>query len=245
MIHHADDLRGVQAEDGLVTGAVLPMAGAAGGKADAYAEIRQHADLARALEDEFQLAGHFQHEHDFQAHFLRMQREVDELLVLVAVADDVGFRIVHVGQRGDQLGLGAGFQAVVVFFPELGDFLDHLALLVHLDRIDAAVFAAVAGVLDRLAEGLVDLRDPRVQQVAETQQYRQVCAAVVQAFDHVEKRDLLAGLIVFQAHGDMALAADAEEAVAPGFHAVEFGGLFRGPGIGRLAFGGFRSGGGG
>ena len=117
VIDHGDDLRGVEAEDGLVAGAVLPVAGALGGKADADAEVRQHAELARALQDEVELAGHFQHEHDLQAHFLGVEGEVDELLVLVAVADDVGLGIVHVGERGDQLGLGAGFEAVVVRFP--------------------------------------------------------------------------------------------------------------------------------
>ena len=40
VIDHGDDLGGVEAEDGLVAGAVLPVAGAAGGEADADAEIR-------------------------------------------------------------------------------------------------------------------------------------------------------------------------------------------------------------
>ena len=99
-----------------------------------------------------------------------MEREVDELLVLVAVADEVGLGVMHVGEGGDQLGLGAGFQTVVVLFAELGDFLDDLALLVDLDRVNAAIFAAVLGIFDRLAEGFVDFRDAGMQQIAETEE---------------------------------------------------------------------------
>ena len=71
-----------------------------------------------------------------------MEAEVDELLVLVAVADQAGLAGLHHGHGGDQLGLAAGLQAVVVTAAELGDLLDDLLLLVDLDREDALVLAA-------------------------------------------------------------------------------------------------------
>ena len=52
-----------------------------------------------------QLAGHFENEDDAQAHFLGVQGEVDEFFIFVTIANDVGLRIVHVGQSGDQFGL--------------------------------------------------------------------------------------------------------------------------------------------
>ena len=49
----------------------------------------------------------------------------------------------------EQLGLAAGFEAVVERPAELDDLLDDGAVLVDLDRIDAAVLAAVAVLADR------------------------------------------------------------------------------------------------
>ena len=97
-----------------------------------------------------------------QAHLLGVQGEVDELLVLVAVADEVGLGVVHVGEGGDQLRLASRPRGRSgSCSPNCGDLLDDLPLLVDLDRIDAAVLAAVAGVLDGLAERFVEFRDAR------------------------------------------------------------------------------------
>ena len=51
VIDDCDDLGCIEAEDRFVARAILPMAGALGGKADADAEIGQHADFTRAFED--------------------------------------------------------------------------------------------------------------------------------------------------------------------------------------------------
>ena len=69
-IDDVDHLRGVEAEDGFVACGFLPVAGAFRGKPDADAEVGQYADLAGALKDEVKFAGHFQNEHDLEAHFL-------------------------------------------------------------------------------------------------------------------------------------------------------------------------------
>jgi hypothetical protein len=158
-IYYIDDLRGVEAEDRFVARRFLPMARTFRGKADADTEVWQDAYLAGALQDEVELARHFQNEHDLESHFLGVECEVDELLVFVAVADDVCLGVVHVREGGDKFGLRSGFEAVVVFFPKLGDLLDHLALLVDFNRINAPVLARVFRDLNRLVESLVDLSD--------------------------------------------------------------------------------------
>ena len=68
---------------------------------------------------------------------------LDELVVLEAVADDRRLDAVGQGQDGEQFRLGAGFQAEVERLAEVEDLLDDVPLLVHLDRVDAAVVALV------------------------------------------------------------------------------------------------------
>ena len=186
-VHHVDHLHGAQSEDRLVTSGLMPVAGTSGGKPDADAEVRQDLELAGAFEDEVEFARHFQDQHHLEAHFLGVQGEVDEFLVLIAVADQVGLRIVHVGEGGDQFGLRTGFEAVVEFFPELGDFLDHLSLLVDLDRVNAAILAAVADFLDCPPEGNIDLGDAGVEEVAKAQQDGQGSAAILEALDDLRE----------------------------------------------------------
>jgi hypothetical protein len=83
--------------------------------------------------DERHFAGHLHHQHGLQAHAAGVEGEVDELRVLVAVADDERLGVVHVRERGDELGLAAGLEAVVVPPAEARDLVDHLLLLVDLD----------------------------------------------------------------------------------------------------------------
>ena len=78
---------------------------------------------------------------------LGLQGQVDELVVLVAVADEEGLGVVQVREGRDELRLAPGLQAVVVALAELRDLLDDLLLLVDLDRVDAPVGAAVSGAL--------------------------------------------------------------------------------------------------
>ena len=69
-------------------------------------------------------------------------RHLDELGVLEPVADD-GRVVVGLGHDGEQLRLGARLEAEAVFPAEIEDLFDDLALLVHLDRVDADVAAFV------------------------------------------------------------------------------------------------------
>jgi hypothetical protein len=85
----------------------------------------------------------------------------------------------------EQLGLATGLQAVVVRPAELDDLLDDGAVLVDLDRIDAAVLAGVAVLADRGVERAAQQLDPRAQDVAEPEQDRQLDAARDQLVDQL------------------------------------------------------------
>ena len=68
---------------------------------------------------------------------------LDEFVVLEAVADDRRVAAVGQGEHGQQFRLGAGLEAEVERLAEVEDLLDDVPLLVHLDRVDAAVAALV------------------------------------------------------------------------------------------------------
>ena len=178
LIHHTDDLRSIETEDRLVPGAFLPMPGTACRESDAYPEIWQHVDFSRSFKNEVELTGHFKHQHHSEAHLLGVQGKVDEFLILVAVADDVGLGVVHVRECCNQLGLGACLESIMVFLTKLRDLLDHLTLLVDFDRIHSAVFSTITDFGHRLVEGFIDFSDAGVKQVAKTHQYRHMGAPV-------------------------------------------------------------------
>ena len=68
-----------------------------------------------------------------------------------------------------------------------------------------------------------------MQQIAETQQHRQVRAAVAEAVDDFEQRHLGLRLVVLKPHGHVALLVYAEKRVAPSLDAVELRGFLRRP----------------
>ena len=88
--------------------------------------------------------------------FLASIDHLDILVVFEAVADDGRF-VVGDGEHRQQFGFRSGFEAESVRAAELEDFFDHLALLVHLDGINAAVTALIVVLGDGVLEGLVQL----------------------------------------------------------------------------------------
>ena len=88
----------------------------------------------RDLLDERQLRGLLDHQDDVAAELRGEERRLDVLLVLVAVADDQRLFVLEHRHDGEQLGLGARLEAVVVRPAVLDQALDEVAVLVHLDR---------------------------------------------------------------------------------------------------------------
>ena len=185
---------------------------------DAHADVRTDADLFGVLQHQRELAVLLDHRDDLAAHLLGQHRHLDEFEILEAVADD---RRVVVGHRrhGEQLRLAAGLEAEAVLRAEVQHFLDDLALLVHLDRVDAAVLALVLVLVDRALEGAVDLAEPVLQDVGEADQDRHREPAQLQAIDQALQIDaairLLGGVDL-----QVALLAHREVALAPAGHVV-------------------------
>jgi len=127
--------------------------------------VRLHAHTARDADDRVDLGELLDDDDSLLAEAAAHERELDVLLVLVAIADEQRLAVLEQGQGDDELGLGAGLEAEVVFLAGVEDLFDHLAQLVDLDGEHAAVARVVAFLVDGLAEGLVDLRDAVAEQV--------------------------------------------------------------------------------
>ena len=228
-VHDIHHLRRGQAEGGAFAAGTGPVAAALGDELDAHAEERAHAERGGAFEDQLQLAGHFHDENALEPHAYGGEAEVDELLVLVAVADEAGFRVFELGNGGNEFGFGTDFEAVVKARAELGDLLDRMLLLVHLNGEDAAVFALVAERGDGLAERLVQQGDLRIKNVFNAQQDRHVVATLAHTPNDLGDADGHALVFAGRINHDIALGRNAEVAGPPVTDAVQFGGIFHTP----------------
>jgi hypothetical protein len=167
----AQDFGHRQPELGAEAAGRLPASRAARGQLHAHADIRAHADLFGILEHQFQLGILLDHRDHLPPHLLRQHSHLDEFEILEAVADD---RRVVVGHRrhGEQFGLTAGLEAEAVLRAEVQDLFHHLALLVHLDRVDADVAALILVLRDGALERTVDFSETMLQDVGEPDQDR-------------------------------------------------------------------------
>ena len=113
-----------------------------------------HADTLRVLGDQRQFGVFFNHRDDPAADLLGQHRHLDVFVVFEAVADD--WRIV-VGERHhrQQFGLRPGFQTELVRLAKLENLFHYLALLIHFNRINAAVLAVVFVFMNGSPEGIV------------------------------------------------------------------------------------------
>ena len=152
--------------------------------------------------------------------------------VLEAVTDD-GRVVVRLGHDGQQLGLGAGLEAEPVLASEVEDLLDDVALLVHLDRIDADVASFVAVLVDGGLEGVVDVAEAMPQDVGEPQEHRQGDAAQLQMVGELLQVDR-ARRVFRRVRENVAVLRDREVALAPTIHLVEFRGVADGKEFTRL-----------
>ena len=142
LLEPAQHLGDGQPELRAVAARALPAAAAARRELDPHADLRPDADLLGVVQDQPELGVFLDDRDDVAADLLGQHRHLDELGVLEAVADDRRV-VVGLGRDRHQLGLGAGLEAEAVLAPEIEHFLDDLALLVDLDRVDADVAALV------------------------------------------------------------------------------------------------------
>ncbi|MCY1401181.1 hypothetical protein D9M71_162930 [compost metagenome] len=223
---HRQQLRRGQAELGLFATGIRPFRRGQRGQPHAQADLRQHADGGRFLDHQLNLGLLLDHDEHVVAELLPHQRQLDELAVLVAVADD-GAALRRQRQHRQQLGLGAGFQAD-------GDVLrgddafHHRFLLVDLDRVQRGVAALVFQARDVGVEGAGQLAHAVLQDVREAHQQRQRQPRFAQLADQRVKIDRLA-VHALRTRLDVAGVVDREIAGAPVANAVDAAAVGHGP----------------
>ena len=119
-----------------------------------------------------------------------IQAKFYELCVLVAVADDEAVGFTQLCHCDDQLSLAARFKAVIVLTPIIGYFFYHMALLVHLYGVDAAVAVAVSAFFYSSGERFIEHLHSLIEQVANTQYGGHVQAALVHSAHNVRHADV-------------------------------------------------------
>ena len=228
-LHRGHHLRRGEAELRPVAGGLHPLAGALRAEARPHADHGPDVELAARGQDGVEL-GHAVHgDDDLAPELLGEERRLDEGLVLVAVAEDEGLGVVVHGQGHQELGLAARLDAEVEGAPVLDQLLDHVALLVDLDRVDAAVAALVVVLGDGLLEGAAELLHAGAQDVGEADQEGKVEAAGAEVVDELLEVD---GRRAGPAGGDLDVAGlvDAEEVLAPTVDVVKLDRVLDRPG---------------
>ena len=153
LLEAAEDLGDREPELGAVAARALPAAAAAGGELDPHADLGADAHLFGILQDQAEFGVFLDHRDDVAPDFLGQHRHFDVFGVLEPVTDD-GRVVVGLGHHRQHLRLRARLEAEAILAAEIEHFLDHVALLVHLDRVDAEVAPFVAVLVDGGLEGV-------------------------------------------------------------------------------------------
>ena len=126
-----------------------------------------------------------------------------------------------------ELRLRAGFEPEIVTLSVADNFLYDRAHLVDLHREDDEVLGLIVVFLGSLAEALVRLLNPVVENIREAQQYGSGDMACGQLVDNVLQIDLHA--ILLRGHINMALLVNTKVIDSPAFDVVELFGVFNAP----------------
>ena len=157
------------------------------------------------------------------------QGHLDELDVLVAVANDHTARLILQRQPGKQFRFAADFQAKMERLAGIEDFLHHFAQLVDFDRKHAAIVALIIEFLDRSAEGEVDGFDAMAQDVLKADQQRKFQTAAPRLLDDIS--DIHRGAGLLQGFGDdVAGLVDIEILRTPALDVIKIAGCLDIPG---------------
>ena len=184
------------------------------------------------MHDQAQLGVFFHHRDDLAAQLVGQHGHLDVLVVLEAVADD-GRVVIGESHDGHQLGFRARFEPELEGTPELEHLLDDLALLVDLDRINAAVVGLILVLGDGGGEGVVNLAQPVLEDVGEANQEGDRNPAQDQRIDQLLQIDG-AGGVLGRMDADVSQIVDREIALAPTGDVVHLAGVLRGPPLDRV-----------
>ena len=168
--------------------------------------------------DEFGLVRLLDDEEHVAPELAPPQRELHVRLVLVAVADDHGLFADVVRERDRQLGLAARLEADAARATGIDQRRDDVGVLVHLDRIHAAVHTVIVELADRAVEGIEQLVHAVGEDLREPHQQREAQLASLDAID--ERMQIDPAPVAIGMHGQVAAAVDAEVALPPVVDAV-------------------------
>ena len=158
------------AELGKLPARVLPLPAAARAQLDAQAERRLQVQGPCEVQRHVEVCEVLGNDDGQPAQPAGLHRETQVELVLESVARNQRALGQRHRQRRDQLGLAADLQAVVVPAAGRDQALQHLGLLVDLDRVRADVPPAVVVLLDGGGECLVQRGEPLVENLGKPKQ---------------------------------------------------------------------------
>src|SRR5690606_31712922 len=133
--HEHHQLGRAQAELGALTTRLGPASEAGRCELDSDTRGGRYAHFIRDLQQYVQLAQLLEDDEHPMPELLSHECQSNELMVLVAVADDQVVGVCIQSKHSLKLRLGAAFEANTVLASGVGNLLDHVALLVHLDRV--------------------------------------------------------------------------------------------------------------
>ena len=211
---------------GVATGA-FPLAHGATGELDADAEIGTNAHLLCSLRNDLQFVQLLDNEENALSHLLCEKRQLDEVLIFVAVAHNDGIGVHVGGQHGVQFGFGTALKTEVVLLTVGDDFLDNGAHLIDLDGIDDEVLAAVVVFLLGTLEAIGSFLDAIVEDVGKTEQNGSGNVAFGQFVDQLAEVD--ANIVLARTDIGVTAFVDTEIVHAPTFNIIKFFGVFNTP----------------
>ncbi len=198
------------------------------GKFGAHADIGPYIERFRAFNQDFQFSWHFQDKKYIETEAFGPEPKINKFSILVSIADNTGFCVVHQRHSGDKFSLGSNFKTMMVSCPKLGYLIHNLLLLIDLDGENPPVFAHVAKFLDSLAERLMNFGNAGRKNILHAQQDRHIITAFTQAGYYFEKRNLRAAASM-RADYHLAVFGNIEISRSPCANAIKLHGIFHSP----------------
>ena len=93
-INNINDLTHAEAENTGFSAGICPLSLRLGGELYTQSEEGKNAYFFGPFQDEIQLAGHLKDKKTFESHFCCIQAKIDELFILVSIADKAGIPVV-------------------------------------------------------------------------------------------------------------------------------------------------------
>ena len=224
LIDDRDQLRRIEPEYAAVASGIGPLSACARGKLHAQPDIRPDSQRLAAFYNDRHFAGHFHDQNAFDPELRGVEPQVNELFILVTVADETRVRIRHISDCGDEFGFASRLESVMEFASEAGNFLDHLLLLIDLDRVDPAVLSGIIRLLDRFTETGVQKPYLRIQNISEAEKNRHIHAAFLNAVHNFHETDRRS-LRTESRHNEFSLVIDVKVSGAPVLDSVKIRGI--------------------